>query len=274
MTIPFRGGSDAALFYWIEGQYRQRFRHWAQKRDVSACVLRFLRYNCRPMMNQKPKKKKGNVVSDYLLYLLVRLVVGIFYCFPVNANLKTACLIGRLMWRHYHRGRLRALENLRASFPDKDEAWLIETGRKSFEHLVMMAMDVLFTPKVVHLDRWQAMFRFQNIERVKWLMKEEKGLIMVTGHYGNFEIIGYLMSLYGLNIYSIARPLDNRFINHWLMSVRQSKGQKIIYKKGAAEMTMNLPHRGRRCALSPTRMPARRVFLLTFSDVKPVPIRV
>lgn len=196
------------------------------------------------MMNNKPKKKKGNVVSDYLLYLLVRLVVGIFYCFPVNANLKTACLIGRLMWRYYHRGRLRAMDNLRASFPDKDEAWLVETGRKSFEHLVMMAMDVLFTPKMVSLDRWQAMFQFQNIERIKWLMKEEKGLIMVTGHYGNFEIIGYLMSLYGLNIYSIARPLDNRFINHWLMSVRQSKGQKIIYKKGAAEMMDDLAAQG------------------------------
>jgi KDO2-lipid IV(A) lauroyltransferase len=195
-------------------------------------------------IKDKKKKKKGNIVADYLLYLLVRLVVAIFYCFPIEANLRTACWLGRLMWKYYHRGRQRALDNLRASFPDKDEAWLIETGRRSFEHLVMMVMDVLFTPRLVKLDKWQTMFSFHNVERIKWLMKEEKGLLMVTGHYGNFEIIGYLMSLYGLKIYSIARPLDNRFVNRWLMSVRESKGQKIIDKKGAAEQMDQLASEG------------------------------
>jgi KDO2-lipid IV(A) lauroyltransferase len=144
------------------------------------------------------------------------------------------------MWKYYHRGRQRALDNLRASFPDKDEAWLVETGRRSFEHLVMMVMDVLFTPRLVRIEKWKEMFSFSKIEKIKWLMKEEKGLLMVTGHYGNFEIVGYLMSLYGLKISSIARPLDNRFVNRWLMSVRESKGQKIIDKKGAAEQMAQL----------------------------------
>jgi KDO2-lipid IV(A) lauroyltransferase len=171
-------------------------------------------------------------------------VVGIFYCFPIEANLRTACWLGRLMWKYYHRGRQRALDNLRASFPDKDEEWLAETGRRSFEHLVMMVMDVLFTPRLVRLEKWPEIVDVRNIERVKWMMKEEKGLLMVTGHYGNFEIVGYLMSLYGLKIYSIARPLDNRFVNRWLMSVRESKGQKIIDKKGAAEMMDQLSAEG------------------------------
>lgn len=195
-------------------------------------------------MKEKKKKKKGNIVADYLLYLLVRLVVAIFYCFPIEANLRTACWLGRLMWKYYHRGRQRAMDNLRASFPDKDEAWLVETGRRSFEHLVMMVMDVLFTPRLVRLEKWPEIFDVRNVERVKWLAREEKGLLMVTGHYGNFEIMGYLMSLYGLKIYSIARPLDNRFVNRWLMSVRQSKGQKIIDKKGAAEMMDRLASEG------------------------------
>lgn len=188
------------------------------------------------MTQEKKKKKKGNVVTDYLLYLFVRVLTCLFYCFPVEANLRTACWIGRIMWKRYHRGRQRAMDNLRASFPDKDQAWLEETGMRSFEQLVMMVMDVLFTPRLVKLETWPTMFSFRNIERIKWMMKEEKGLLMVTAHYGNFEIIGYLMSLYGLKIYSIARPLDNPFINRWLMSVRESRGQKIIYKKGAAEM--------------------------------------
>src|SRR4030043_1182814 len=44
------------------------------------------------------------------------------------------------------------------------------------------------------------------------------------------------MGLFGFNVYSIARPLDNKFINNYLYGVRRRMGQKIIDKKGAAEL--------------------------------------
>ena len=67
-------------------------------------------------------------------------------------------------------------------------------------------------------------------------MQEGRGLLLVTGHYSNFEIIGYLLGLFGFNIYSIARPLDNKYINNYLYNVRERVGQKIIDKKGASEL--------------------------------------
>jgi len=132
------------------------------------------------------------------------------------------------------------LENLRASFPEKSEEWIERVGRRSFEHIVMLAVDVLFTPRLVKRCNWRKYSRYKNAERAKWLMQEGKGLLLVTGHYGNFEIIGYLMGLFGFNIYSIARPLDNRFINKYLYSVRQRVGQKIVDKKGAAKLMDDL----------------------------------
>jgi KDO2-lipid IV(A) lauroyltransferase len=63
---------------------------------------------------------------------------------------------------------------------------------------------------------------------------------VIAGHYGNFEIMGYLLGLFGFKIYSVARPLDNRFISRYLYGVRQRAGQKIIDKKGASEMINEL----------------------------------
>lgn len=65
-------------------------------------------------------------------------------------------------------------------------------------------------------------------------MHEQKGCLMVTGHYGNFEIMGYILGLFDYDIYSIARPLDNPFVNKWLYGVRERHGQKIINKKGSS----------------------------------------
>jgi len=180
------------------------------------------------------KKKKRNLFKDWLVYAVLRVLVFFLYMFNVETNLRTARFLGRLLWKYYHRGRQRALENLRASFPDKDEQWLRHTGKRSFEHLAMLAVDVFFTPKLVRKDNWRDYSRYKNVERAKWMMKENKGLLMVTGHYGNFEIIGYLMGLFGFNVYSIARPLDNKFISSYVYGVRERVGQKIIDKKGAS----------------------------------------
>jgi len=193
---------------------------------------------------RKKKKKKNNLVTDWLLYLALRILVVFLYLFDVETNLNTACFLGRLLWKHYHRGRKRALDNLRASFPEKSEQWIWQTGRRSFEHIAMLAIDILFTPRLVKKYKWRDYSRYKNVERAKWLMQEGKGILMVAAHYSNFEIMGYLLGLFGFNIYSVARPLDNKFISRYLYKVRRQAGQKIVDKKGAAELMAKLSSSG------------------------------
>ena len=168
-----------------------------------------------------------------------RAVIAIIYCFTIKANLRTARFLGRQMWKRYKRGRQRALTNLRLSFPDKDDAWIEKTGRKSFEQIVMLIFDLLFTPRLVRKDNWRQYSRYINCERTKWMI-QQGGVLLLTAHYGNFEVVGYLMSLFGFNVYSIARPLDNKYINDYLYGIRQKVGQNIIDKKGASSMMESL----------------------------------
>jgi len=187
-------------------------------------------------VKRKKPKKKRNAVLDWLGYAAIRVLIGFLHLFSVESNLRFACFLGRMLWRHYHRGRKRALENLRASYPDKSNQWYEKIGKRSFEHIAMLAVDVIFTPRLVKKHNWRQYSRFKNAEYAKWLSKENKGLIFVGAHYGNFEIIGYMMGLFGFNVYSVARPLDNQFISKYLYGVRERVGQKIIDKKGAAEI--------------------------------------
>ena len=198
------------------------------------------------MTPQRPKKKKKtrNPFLDWLGYAALRGLLFILGLFPIEWNLRLACFLGRQMWRHYPRGRSRALENLRAAYPEKDFRWHEQVGRRSFEHLVMLVMDIFFTPRLVKKEQWREYARLVNIERVKWMMQEKKGLLMATGHYGNFEIIGYMLGQWGFNVYSIARPLDNPYINRYLYSIRQRHGQKIIDKFGASEQMEQLVREG------------------------------
>ncbi len=101
--------------------------------------------------------------------------------------------------------------------------------------IVMLVIDIFFTPRLVKRDTWDRYSTYDNIEPSKWMMQGGQGMIFVTAHYANFEIVGYLMGLFGFEVYSIARPLDNKYINKYLYDIRQRVGQNIIDKKGATE---------------------------------------
>jgi len=190
------------------------------------------------------RRKKQNLLRDYVHYVLMRILLIFIYQLNVQTSLNLACFLGRMLWRFYHRGRNRAIENLRASFPEKSEQWIRRIGRRSFEHIAMLAVDIIYTPRLVRRSNWRQYSRYKTAERAKWLVKEDKGLLMITAHYGNFEIMGYLLGLFGFNVYSVARPLDNRFISKYLYRLRRQAGQSIIDKKGASEMMQKLTSSG------------------------------
>ncbi len=193
---------------------------------------------------KKKKKKKSDPVSDYIVYLAVRGIIALLKLFGVRRNLKFASFLGAQLWKHYERGRKRALDNLRAAFPGKTEKWYQDIGRRSFEHIVMLVIDIIYTPKLVNRDNWDRYSQYRNIEHSKWMMQGGQPMIFVAGHYANFEIIGYLLGVFGFDIYSVARPLDNRFINDYLYGVREKRGQKIIDKKGATERMQEIMEQG------------------------------
>ena len=197
------------------------------------------------MAEQSEKRqRKQNIVRDYIHYVALRLFIVALHQLHIQTALEFACFLGRMLWKRYHRGRKRAIDHLRTSYPDKDDEWIEQTGRRSFEHIAMMAVDVLYTPRLVMKDNWRQYSTYVNVEHAKWLMKEGKGLLMVAAHYGNFEIVGYLLGLFGFKIYSVARPLDNKFISKYLYDLRQKAGQRVIDKRGASEIMQSISSTG------------------------------
>ena len=188
------------------------------------------------MLSSRPVPKKRNDLLDRLTYVALRLVAMILHCFPVDLNLQTAKLIGTIMFIVDRRHRERAMGNLRRSFPDLPDQQRAILARRSMQQLVMLAVEVLFTTRLIRLDTWARYCRLTNFhETLGLLLDHRRGLIMLTGHYGNWEILGYVLATIGFQTTSIARPLDNPYVNEWLLGVRERQGQRIIAKTGATQ---------------------------------------
>ncbi len=173
---------------------------------------------------------------DRLQYLALRLVSMALHAWPVDLNLQTARWLGSLMFIVDRKHRNRALANLRRSFPDMPEPRRRDMARRSMQQLFMLFVEVLFTTRLVHVSTWRRYAQLENFQDVlRLLLKRNQGLIMLTGHYGNWEILGYVLATLGFQTTSVARPLDNKYVNEWLLGVRERQGQRIIAKKGATQ---------------------------------------
>ena len=194
-------------------------------------------------MGKKQKKPRSDLV-DRGVYVTLRFVSMCMHCLPVNTNLKLAKMIGDLLYRFDRKHRERALANLQRSFPTMGEKERQELARRSMQEIPMLGVEVLFTTRLVRIDTWRKYVDLDSFrETLALLLSRERGLIVLTAHYGNFEILGYVLALIGFPTSSIARPLDNQYISHWLFSVREKLGQKIIMKKGATDEVVDVLNR-------------------------------
>ncbi len=177
-------------------------------------------------------------------YQALRAVSAAMHIFSPRRNLTTARMLGSLMYRFDAKHRRRALEHIHAALPGlpQDRAQCI--AEQSMQHFLRLAVEVLFTTRCIQLDTWTDHIRLKGLEEAMDLILSDRPTILVTGHYGNWEVLGYVMALLGVDLAAIARPIDNPLVNDWLLGVRQAKGMKIITKWGASEPMVELLGRG------------------------------
>ena len=182
---------------------------------------------------------------DHLQYVALRVASMMMHCWPVGMNLRMASMIGGLVYAVDRKHRERALANIARSFPEMPAGRREKLARQSMEQLFMLLVEVLFTTRLIRFDTWRKYIELKNIgPTLELLIAKKSGVILLTGHYGNWEILGYLLATLGLETTSVARPLDNPYINDWLLGVRQRRGQRILAKKGATDEIPDLLRRG------------------------------
>lgn len=180
--------------------------------------------------------KPRNKVIDLVVYLLMRVVVMILRMFSLRANYRACRLAARLFCVVSRRHFGRAKAHIERSFPTWAPRRVDRVARESIRNMLYMFVEMLYTPQLIQPHRWRRHVTLKDIGPLARLLLERKTpVVLVTGHVGNWEIAGYTMACIGFPSYTVARHLDNPHVNDFIFDVRERAGQRMIYKKGAAE---------------------------------------
>jgi KDO2-lipid IV(A) lauroyltransferase len=141
-------------------------------------------------------------------------------------------------------------------------AWFAYTVSKKHQHIMHNNLDLAFNAKLTSqekkkigiaaftnlIDTTFGIIRrdnmnkkevlknitFENEEIIKAYQKENKQFILVTAHYGNWELLTQSVAIYfDLEIVGVGRKLNSKIMNDVLIRYRERFNMTMIYKKGA-----------------------------------------
>jgi len=136
-------------------------------------------------------------------------------------------------------------KNLRNAFPEKPETEIENIARKFYKHLCDFFVE---SSKSIHFSK-QKMdkhFRYLNPEIFEPLYTQNKHVVLVSGHYANWEWMIYFPHFVKHAFLVIYRPLRNKFTDKFIHDSRSHAGaqltpQKEIFRKIIEYKKQNIP---------------------------------
>jgi KDO2-lipid IV(A) lauroyltransferase len=190
-------------------------------------------------------KRPRHPAVNYLIYLAVRLAVCLAQALSIEQSYAFARFLAGVMYRVDVRHRKVGLENLKLAFGDRyTEAERDRVVRAVYVHFCMMIMEMLHIPRKLHPTTWRDRITLVGHEKVLDRLLSGGPLIMLSGHFGNWEMAGYLFGVFGFPPNSVARTLDNPHLDRFLRTFRERTGQRLIPKTGGYEQMLEVLRSG------------------------------
>lgn len=162
---------------------------------------------------------------------------------------KLANCLGRLWHALDRRHRTIAGRNLDLAYGDElsqeaKQAICLNT----FVHLacVFLELPSLFRLNEKNLDQY---ITFSGTEHLYSVLAKGKGILVMASHFGNWELMSLAFSMRYRPFYVVMRPLDNPFLNKWVVRMRTRGGNEAITKGESARRIIRLLRQGAAVAL-------------------------
>lgn len=173
-------------------------------------------------------KKKPNLALTWLMPLGTL----IQFMLPRWVVIRIAALIGILANKLNHRQRERLIENYRHIWgQDTPKNVLNETARQAFKNLCVCYADLLRVPVMKKRTAFIGELDRKTIDRV---LAQSRGVILVTGHIGNWDLAGVFLSALGYPISAVVEPIPRG----WTKTFNR-------YRSACAMETIPIPERQR-----------------------------
>jgi Kdo2-lipid IVA lauroyltransferase/acyltransferase len=174
-------------------------------------------------------------IVDFLVYFAVRVLICVAQAMPVETGHRLARKLAWLFCDVLHIRNDVVDDNLAHAFPEMLPAERMNLTRRMWEHLFLLVLEVAHAPRKIHETNWRHYVVLKNEAELVRNLLDDRPLLIISSHLGNFEVGGYVLGILGFPTYTVARTLDNPHLDRFVNEFRAGTGQHIIPKNGGFE---------------------------------------
>ncbi len=201
---------------------------------VVVCVLARISSSTYHWINLPVRLPRMRNIVDYAAYLVVRMFVCMVQAMPVESCAAVARLLATLCASVLKIRRRLVEENLKHAFPNMTASERKELAWKMWVHLFLLVVEVIHAPRKIHHTNWREYVTLVNADQIIRTFFDDRPTVIICGHYGNFELSGFALGILGFPSFTIARTLDNPYLDQYVNEFRGMTGQYILPKEGSA----------------------------------------
>ena len=166
----------------------------------------------------------------YLTYLAIRGFLGFLRVWPLTVSRAIGRTLGWLAWTLVRRERARALRHVGWAFPERSEAERLAIAAGAFRSL---GDSVAELAQIDRLRRRFATFvEYDEPSRraMEAALARGRGVLVVAGHLGNWELLGFYLAWCGYPVRTLARALSDPRLSAFVRAYRESRGVHTILR--------------------------------------------
>lgn len=168
-------------------------------------------------------------ISHKIVFVLFQLFSGVFKLFGLRATRLAARFLGTFCYYFIPIRKKVVFENLEIAFPQKSRQELKIIARRTYQNILTTFFELIYFPYTTR-NEMKLLLSEANMNEAEMLLKENKGLVFWTGHFGSWEVGAASAAIHlGKPFNVLAKKQSNAVMNELLVRAREVHGNKMIW---------------------------------------------
>lgn len=186
---------------------------------------------------EQRRKRRKNPVLQRLEYAAYRFVARRVTAMSEESVHRWGTRLGALAGSLLRKRDRLMMRNLRFVYPDRPAAELRKIADACWRHFGRETLISIQTQNL-SLEEIARRCPVENIHLVEQSIARGKGTILISAHWGGWEVAGLAIMSLVRNVRTVARPLDNELLERELQQIRARTGAEVVDRRKAARVLL------------------------------------
>lgn len=177
-------------------------------------------------------------MQNKIEYFFFRILYFIIRLFPFRTVQRMGSAFGWFIYTVVGLRKKLVLDNLRHAFPEKSNEEIQAIAVGSYRNLFTAYFEILSLETLTQ-EYIRKSVSFPEAQKITDLLKRGKGLIILTGHFGNWELCALAVSVIVPERYTIVvQKQRNPYVNDFMSRMRSRFGSKLVVMERALRKSL------------------------------------